>query len=83
MKPDLVLYDAGVDPHASDRLGKLALTDNGIFLRDSMVLETCVSRRIPVAGVVGGGYSDNINDLAHRHSLLHRVADRVFEQYGL
>jgi acetoin utilization deacetylase AcuC-like enzyme len=83
VKPDLVLYDAGVDPHASDRLGKLALTDNGIFQRDRMVLEMCVSRRIPVAGVIGGGYSDHIDDLACRHSLLHRAAVRVFEQYGL
>ena len=83
VKPDLVLYDAGVDPHESDRLGKLALTDSGIFQRDRMVLEMCVSRRIPVAGVVGGGYSDNIDDLAHRHSLLHRAAGQLYEQYGL
>ena len=28
-KPDLVLYDAGVDPHQDDVLGKLCLTDQG------------------------------------------------------
>lgn len=27
--PDLVLYDAGVDPHQDDALGKLNLTDQG------------------------------------------------------
>ena len=28
-RPDLVLYDAGVDPHQDDALGKLCLTDQG------------------------------------------------------
>uniref|UniRef100_A0A674PET6 Histone deacetylase 12 n=1 Tax=Takifugu rubripes TaxID=31033 RepID=A0A674PET6_TAKRU len=28
-RPDLVLYDAGVDPHREDELGKLCLTDQG------------------------------------------------------
>ena len=28
-RPDLVLYDAGVDPHQDDVLGKLSLTDQG------------------------------------------------------
>ena len=32
-KPDLVLYDAGVDPHKDDVLGKLNLTDQGIMRR--------------------------------------------------
>lgn len=27
--PDLVLYDAGVDPHREDELGRLRLTDQG------------------------------------------------------
>lgn len=28
-RPDLVLYDAGVDPHWEDELGRLRLTDQG------------------------------------------------------
>ncbi|MCG8367983.1 MAG: histone deacetylase, partial [Pseudanabaenales cyanobacterium] len=39
-QPDLVLYDAGVDPHLGDRLGKLALTDTGLFRREMQVLST-------------------------------------------
>ena len=27
--PDLVLYDAGCDPHEKDELGRLKLTDEG------------------------------------------------------
>ena len=38
-RPDLVLYDAGVDPHADDKLGRLKLTDNGLMRREMQVLE--------------------------------------------
>ena len=41
-----------------DRLGKLALTDTGIFRREMQVLSTCVSSGYPVACVIGGGYAD-------------------------
>ncbi len=73
-RPDLVLYDAGVDPHQNDRLGKLNLTDNGLFKRDKFVLETCLNQGYPVATVVGGGYDKDVTRLAHRHVLLHRAA---------
>lgn len=82
-KPDLVLYDAGVDPHISDRLGKLALTDRGIFERDLQVLTTCVSQGYPVACVIGGGYAEDMNSLVYRHSLVHRAASKVYRDYKL
>ncbi|MBD1896107.1 histone deacetylase [Coleofasciculus sp. FACHB-129] len=83
VKPDLVLYDAGVDPHAGDRLGKLALTDTGIFRREMQVLSTCVALGYPVACVIGGGYADDLDSLVYRHSLLHRAATTVYHQYQL
>ena len=83
VKPDLVLYDAGVDPHNEDKLGKLSLTDKGLYKRDEMVLSSCISRNVPIACVIGGGYADNIHDLAYRHSLLHRAAKGVFTDYNL
>lgn len=78
--PDLILYDAGVDPHASDRLGKLALTDTGIYRREMQVLTTCIAAGYPVASVIGGGYADDLNALTYRHSLLHRAATIVYQQ---
>ena len=81
-KPDLVLYDAGVDPHQADRLGKLSLTDEGLYDRDRYVLETCLRQGCPVATVVGGGYDDNITTLAYRHVLLHRAAIELYHKYG-
>ncbi len=83
VKPDLVLYDAGVDTHIGDRLGKLALTDTGIFCREMQVLSTCLAARYPVACVIGGGYADDLNSLVYRHSLLHRAASQVYRQYSL
>ncbi|XP_048777185.1 uncharacterized protein SYNPCC7002_A1628-like isoform X2 [Ostrea edulis] len=77
-KPDLVLYDAGVDPHEKDELGKLNLTDKGLFQRDWFVIDSCVSRGIPVATVIGGGYDRDVNRLALRHTIVHRAATQVW-----
>jgi acetoin utilization deacetylase AcuC-like enzyme len=73
VKPDIVLYDAGVDTHVSDRLGKLSLTDTGIYRREMQVISTCLAYGYPIAAVIGGGYSRNLNELVYRHSLLHRA----------
>jgi acetoin utilization deacetylase AcuC-like enzyme len=83
VKPDLVFYDAGVDPHVGDRLGKLALTDTGLFGREMQVLNTCLSQRYPVACVIGGGYADDLKALVYRHSLVHRAASDMYRQYNL
>jgi acetoin utilization deacetylase AcuC-like enzyme len=78
VRPDLVFYDAGVDPHADDLLGKLALTDAGLYRRDRSVLRECLHRGIPVACVIGGGYDRDIARLARRHSLIHHAATEEF-----
>ncbi len=83
VKPDLVLYDAGVDPHIGDKLGKLALSDSGIYRREMQVLSTCIAGGYPVACVIGGGYADDMKSLVYRHSLLHRAASQVYQQYQL
>jgi len=82
-RPDLVIYDAGVDPHIDDRLGKLALTDSGLWRREMQVLSTCVGMGYPVAGIIGGGYCDDMDSLVYRHSLLHRAASEIYCQYRL
>lgn len=82
VKPDLVFYDAGVDPHIGDRLGKLALTDSGLFRRDMQVLSACLTSGYPVATVIGGGYADDMNNLVYRHSLVIRAATQVYRLFG-
>lgn len=72
--PDLVFLNAGVDPHADDRLGRLSLTDEGLLRRNRYVFDEARSRDVPVCGVLGGGYDRNMQALAARHALLHRAA---------
>jgi len=81
-QPDLAIYDAGVDPHVNDRLGKLALTDQGLYRRDAYVLRACRARDIPTACVIGGGYAENRDDLPPRHATLHRAATAVHAEYA-
>lgn len=78
LKPwDIVFFNAGVDPYEHDRLGRLCLSREGLRQRDRYVIETVWGRGIPMAGVLGGGYSTDIDELADRHLSLHRTARSV------
>jgi acetoin utilization deacetylase AcuC-like enzyme len=70
LEPDLVFFNAGVDPHRDDKLGRLALSDDGLRRRDAYVVEQARSRRIPLVAVIGGGYSADIEALAQRHAIV-------------
>ncbi len=66
--PDFVLYQAGVDPHVDDKLGRLALTDAGLALRDRFVIGESRRLGLPVASALGGGYGDDPRLVAARHA---------------
>lgn len=74
VRPDLVFYNAGVDPHRDDRLGRMALSDEGLRERDRMAIDHFRARDAAVCGVIGGGYSNDIEALAGRHAILFEVA---------
>lgn len=82
VQPQLVLYNAGVDPHRHDRLGKLCLSSEGLLNRERLVIDACLRRRIPVATVIGGGY-DELKPLVERHSLVFRAAAEQARLHGL
>ncbi len=67
-RPDLILYQAGVDPHHADKLGRLALTDAGLEARDRFVIREAARRAIPLASVLGGGYGADRMAIARRHA---------------
>lgn len=67
VRPDLILYQAGVDPHVDDRLGRLALSDDGLQARDRFVMQTAVAAGIPLASVLGGGYDQDVMAVSRRH----------------
>jgi acetoin utilization deacetylase AcuC-like enzyme len=66
--PDLIVYVAGVDPHESDKLGRLALTDSGLEQRDELVADAARAAGIPLVSVMGGGYGDDVAAVANRHA---------------
>lgn len=74
VRPDIVFYNAGVDVHREDRLGKLRLDDADILERDRGVIGFFREQSIPVCGVIGGGYSEDVAALAARHALLFEAA---------
>jgi acetoin utilization deacetylase AcuC-like enzyme len=67
-EPDLILYQAGVDPHTDDRLGRLGLTSEGLLARDRMVMAAARARGIPLASTLGGGYGADMHVIAARHA---------------
>ncbi len=72
--PDIVFYNAGVDPHINDKLGHLALTDEGLRTREQIVLQSVTRRSIPIAIVMGGGYGDDRFEVARRHLMVFEEA---------
>ena len=72
--PDLVVYIAGADPFEGDRLGRLALTFDGLARRDAFVLDSCREVGIPVAITIGGGYGRQIEDTVAVHERTVRIA---------
>ncbi len=67
-KPDLVVYQAGVDVWEHDKLGGLKLTERGILDRDVAVREACLQHRVPVVVTLGGGYGTTPEDTARLHA---------------
>lgn len=67
-EPDLILYQAGVDPHEDDRLGRLALSDAGLAARDRFVAGEAKRAGAPLASALGGGYGIDRLAVARRHA---------------
>lgn len=67
-RADAVLYLAGADPFAGDRLGLLGLSKPGLAERDRQVLSACRKRGLPVAVSMAGGYAPEIADIVDIHA---------------
>ena len=78
-RPELILYQGGVDPFADDRLGRLALTQEGLDRRERLVASLAIARGVPLASTVGGGYGDDVMALATRHV---RVITTLADMFG-
>lgn len=77
-RPDIVFYQAGVDPYKGDRLGRLALTLDGLKERDGLVFTECGVRSLPTVITLGGGYASEVADTVEAHCNTIRAARAVF-----
>lgn len=77
-RPEVLFYQAGVDPLAQDSLGKLSLTHGGLTQRDRMVMEAARAHRIPLVLTMGGGYSRPIDATVEAHLNTYRTAAEMF-----
>ncbi|HTB10482.1 MAG TPA: histone deacetylase [Bryobacteraceae bacterium] len=76
--PEIVFYLSGVDALASDVLGRLALTAEGLKDRDRRVIRPCFEKKIPLVVTLGGGYSKPIELTAEAHANTFRVAAEIY-----
>jgi acetoin utilization deacetylase AcuC-like enzyme len=73
---DLAIYLAGADPLVHDRLGRLAVSLEGLARRDAMVFEQCAEIGLPIVVTIAGGYSDPIDHSVSAHVATARIASR-------
>jgi len=77
LAPEIVFYQSGVDGLAEDRLGRLALSLDGLRRRDGMVLEMCRARGVPVVITLDGGYAEPIARTVEAHANTFRTAAEI------
>jgi acetoin utilization deacetylase AcuC-like enzyme len=77
-KPDLVVYLAGADPFRKDMLGGLDISAEALKKRDRIVIENARKLKIPVAIVLGGGYTAEIEQTVEIHLNTIKTAIRAW-----
>lgn len=77
--PQLVLFQAGVDALATDRLGRLALSHAGLYERDRRMLARVRSAGLPAVLTLGGGYGEPIEETLAANLGTYRAAREVLE----
>ncbi len=80
-KADCLIYLAGADPHEGDRLGRLQVSKEGMRLRDEMVFQYALSRQLPIAFSMAGGYGKEIESTVDIHFQTIKTALHFQKQY--
>ena len=61
-RPEIAFFLAGADPWEGDRLGRLALSKDGLRARDELVLDRLLDTGAAVVVVLAGGYAPDVGD---------------------
>ena len=80
-KADFLIFLAGADPHEGDRLGRLQVSKEGMRLRDEMVFQYALSRQLPIAFSMAGGYGKEIESTVDIHFQTIKTALHFQKQY--
>jgi len=79
-KPELVLYQAGVDVHSGDRLGRFSLDAEDIARRDRFVAEEVSARGAGLVVTLGGGYAETPEETAALHAATVEETVRAYKR---
>jgi acetoin utilization deacetylase AcuC-like enzyme len=77
-RPDLILYQAGADPFREDPYSPLELDHDDLLERDQRVFAYAKAKRIPVAWVLAGGYTEDVSKVVRVHLNTFAAAREVF-----
>jgi acetoin utilization deacetylase AcuC-like enzyme len=78
VNPEMVFYLSGVDVLATDKYGRLKLSQEACMERDRLVFEWCREKNIPVTVAMGGGYSPRVSDIVNAHCNTFKAASAIF-----
>lgn len=76
--PDFIIYQSGVDVLESDKLGRLAMSVEGVRNRDAIVLNLAKSLNTPIMCCMGGGYSSKVSKIVEAHTQVYRLAQEFY-----
>jgi acetoin utilization deacetylase AcuC-like enzyme len=71
-RPEVILYQAGVDGLRGDRLGRLSLTHEGLQRRDARVFALARRLQVPLVVTLGGGYGRDLEATVVAHANVYR-----------
>ena len=71
-RPELVLYQAGVDTLHGDLLGRMSLTHDGLRARDARVFAAARAWASPLVVTLGGGYGRDVRASIEAHVNVYR-----------
>lgn len=77
-RPDFIFYQSGVDILATDKLGRMNISMQGVKERDQIVLLQAQRHGISIVAAMGGGYSQKITDIVEAHCNLYRLAADMY-----
>jgi acetoin utilization deacetylase AcuC-like enzyme len=78
-RPELILYQAGVDSLIGDRLGRMALSLAGLKARDALVYDLTKRLAVPLVVTLGGGYGKDIGPTVVAHTNVYLELTRRFQ----